>query len=103
MKRDRNRFLSKFSISFNVVCENWIFRFLVKGEMDRKEFIGWLKRNFPQSKLLRLILEKLELINEDPFRYAREKLGADKYGNPMFSIEVTKDIRILYSVDSNTV
>jgi len=39
-------------------------------------------------------------MKEDPFKYAREKLGADKYGNPMFSIEVTKDIRILYSVDS---
>jgi len=39
-------------------------------------------------------------MNEDPFKYAREKLGTDKYGNPMFSIEVTKDIRILYSVDS---
>jgi hypothetical protein len=39
--------------------------------MDRKEFIGWLKMNFPQSKLLRLILEKLELMNEDPFKYAR--------------------------------
>jgi mRNA-degrading endonuclease RelE of RelBE toxin-antitoxin system len=83
-----------------VVCERWIFRFLVKGEMDRKEFIGLLKRNFHQSKLLRLILEKLELMNEDPFKYAREKLGTDKYGNPMFSIEVSGDIRILYSVDS---
>ena len=83
-----------------MACERWTFRFLVKDEMDRKEFIGWLKRNFPQSKLLRLILEKLELMNEDPFKYAREKLGTDKYGNPMFSIEVTGDIRILYSVDS---
>ena len=80
MKRDRNRFLSKSSISFNVACDNWISRFLVKGEIDRKEFIGRLKRNFPQSKLLRLILEKLELMNEDPFKYAREKLGTDKYG-----------------------
>jgi len=83
-----------------VVREKWIFRFLVKSEMDRKEFIGWLKRNFPLSKLLRLILQKSELMKEDPFKYAREKLGADKYGNPVFSIEVTKDIRILYSVDS---
>ena len=82
-----------------MVCKEWIFRFFVKGEMSRKEFIMWLKRNFPQSKLLRLILEKLELINEDPFKYAREKLGIDKYGNPVFSIEVTGDIRVLYSVD----
>jgi len=40
-----------------VVCEKWIFRFLVKDKIDRKEFIGWLKRNFPQPKLPRLILE----------------------------------------------
>jgi len=33
-----------------VVCEKWIFRFLVKGEMDRKEFIGWLKKEFPSIK-----------------------------------------------------
>lgn len=92
-----------FLYLFIVVCEKWIFRFLVKGEMDRKEFIEWLKRNFPQLKLLRLILEKLELINEDPFKYAREKLGIDKYGNPMFSIEVTGDIRILYSADSKKI
>jgi hypothetical protein len=39
-------------------------------------------------------------MNEDPFKYAREKFGADKHGNPVFSIEVTKDIRILYSVNS---
>jgi len=32
-------------------------------------------------------------------KYSREKLGKDMYGNNMFSIEVTGDIRILYSVD----
>ncbi|BBG23628.1 hypothetical protein IC006_0916 [Sulfuracidifex tepidarius] len=47
-----------------------------------------------------LVLEKLELLQENPFRYAREKLGKDIYGNNMFSIEVTGDIRVLYSVDS---
>ena len=47
-----------------------------------------------------LILEKLELLQENPFKYSREKLGKDMYGNTMFSIEVTGDIRILYSVDS---
>jgi len=73
-----------------VVCEKWIFRFLVKGEIDRKEFIGWLKRNFPQSKLLRLILEKLELMNEDPFKYAREKLGTDKYGTQCSPLRLRK-------------
>ncbi|EHP69656.1 hypothetical protein MetMK1DRAFT_00016820 [Metallosphaera yellowstonensis MK1] len=46
-----------------------------------------------------LILEKLELLQENHFKYSREKLGKDIYGNTMFSIEVTGDIRILYSVD----
>jgi hypothetical protein len=36
------------------------------------------------DKLLRLILEKLELLRKDPLKYAREKLGKDKYNNPMF-------------------
>ena len=47
-----------------------------------------------------LVLEKLELLQEIPFKYSREKLGKDIYGNTMFSIEVTGDMRILYSVDS---
>jgi len=47
-----------------------------------------------------LISEKLELLQENPFKYSREKLGKDIYGNTMFSIEVTGDMRILYSVDS---
>jgi len=47
-----------------------------------------------------LVVDKLELLKGDPFKYSREKLGKDTYGNQMFSIEVTGDIRILYSVDS---
>jgi hypothetical protein len=47
-----------------------------------------------------LVVDKLELLKGDPFKYFREKLGKDTYGNQMFSIEVTGDIRILYSVDS---
>ncbi|BBG24861.1 hypothetical protein IC006_2195 [Sulfuracidifex tepidarius] len=78
-----------------MTCEKWIFRLLVKEEMDRIDFIKWLKKNFPHSKLLKIVLEKLELLNKDPFNYAREKLGKDKYGNPMFSIRVTGDIRII--------
>ncbi|QXJ30832.1 type II toxin-antitoxin system RelE family toxin [Saccharolobus shibatae] len=55
---------------------------------------------FESDKLVMLMLEKVLLIFDNPFKYAREKLGKDKYGNPMFSIEVTGDIRILYSVYS---
>jgi len=46
-----------------------------------------------------LIVDKLELLKESHFKYSREKLGIDVYGNPVFSLEVTGDIRILYSVD----
>jgi len=52
-----------------------------------------------------LISEKLELMQEYPFKYSREKLGKDIYiyRNTMFFIEVTADMRILYSVDSKIV
>ncbi|BBG27645.1 hypothetical protein IC007_2199 [Sulfuracidifex tepidarius] len=30
-----------------MTCEKWIFRLLVKEEMDRIDFIKWLKKNFP--------------------------------------------------------
>ena len=64
-----------------------------------EEFIECATDEF-NDKLLTLILEKLELLQENPFKYSREKLGKDIYGNTMFSIEVTGDMRILYSVDS---
>ena len=64
-------------------------------------FIEYTVDNFV-DKVVMLILEKLDLLRKDPLKYAREKLGRDKYGNPMFSIEVTGDIRILYSVDPKT-
>ena len=46
-----------------------------------------------------LILDKVLLLLDNSFKYSREKLGKDKHDNSMFSIEVTGDIRILYSVD----
>jgi hypothetical protein len=71
----------------------------VKSESDLAEFVV---RRFSNLEILMLIVDKLELLQENPFKYPREKLKnrSDKYGNPMFSIEVTGDIRILYSVDS---
>jgi Plasmid stabilisation system protein. len=71
----------------------------VKSESDLAEFVV---RRFSNLEILMLIADKLELLQENPFKYPREKLKnrSDKYGNPMFSIEVTGDIRILYSVDS---
>ena len=85
-----------------MVCEKWNVGFLmrdVKSESDLAEFVV---RRFSNLEILMLIVDKLELLQENPFKYPREKLKnrSDKYGNPMFSIEVTGDIRILYSVDS---
>jgi len=64
-----------------------------------EEFVDYISNEFSNIKILNNIREKLKLLRNDPFKYSREKLGKDKYGNPMFSIKVTGDIRILYSVD----
>jgi len=82
-----------------MVCEKWELRFSTRKARDYREFMEYTADNF-SDKLVMLILEKLEVLRRDPLSYAREKLGKDKYNNPMFSIEVTGNIRILYSVDS---
>ncbi|MFP3400690.1 MAG: type II toxin-antitoxin system RelE/ParE family toxin [Acidianus sp.] len=84
-----------------MVCEKWELRFSMRKARDYREFMQYTADNF-SDKLVMLILEKLELLRKDPLKYAREKLGEDKYNNTMFSIEVTRDIRILYSVDSKS-
>jgi len=70
----------------------------VKTESDLARFVA---KRFSNLEIIMLIVNKLELLPENPFEYAREKLKnkLDKYGNPTFSIEATRDIRILYSVD----
>ncbi|QXJ30353.1 type II toxin-antitoxin system RelE family toxin [Saccharolobus shibatae] len=82
-----------------MVCEKWELRFSMRKAKNYHEFMEYAVDNFV-DKTVMLILEKLDLLRKDPLKYSREKLGRDKYGNPMFSIEVTRDIRILYSVDS---
>ena len=91
-----------FPKSFNVVCEKWNVRFLMRDVKTESDLARFVAKRFSNMEILMLIVDKLELLQENPFKYAREKLKnkIDKYGNPMFSIEVTKDIRILYSVDS---
>ena len=71
----------------------------VKTESDLARFVA---KRFSNLEIIMLIVNKLELLPENPFEYAKEKLKnkLDKYGNPTFSIEATRDIRILYSVDS---
>ncbi len=64
-----------------------------------EELADYLLDSFASDKLVMLILDKVLLLLDNPFKYSREKLGKDKYGNSMLSIEVTGDIRILYSVD----
>lgn len=74
-------------------------RFLTSDVRDVKDLAKFVVRRFSNLEVLMLIVDKLELLKENPFKYAREKLGRDIYGNSMFSIEVTGDIRILFSVD----
>lgn len=40
--------------------------------------------NLKAINWLCLFWNKVLLIFDSPFKYAREKLGKDKYGNPMF-------------------
>jgi hypothetical protein len=72
----REKFLNIFSITFSMGCEKWKIRFLMKKARSYEEFMDYALDSF-SDKLLMLILEKLELLQEDPFRYAREKLGND--------------------------
>jgi len=85
-----------------VVCKKWNVRFLMRDVKSESDLARFVAKRFSNLEILMLIVDKLELLQENPFKYAREKLKnkLDKYGNPTFSIEVTKDIRILYSVDS---
>ena len=69
----------------------------VKEASDLARFVAG---EFSNLEYLMLIVDKLWLLKESPFKYPRERLGKDVFGNPMFSIEVTGDLRILYSVDS---
>ncbi|WP_405048910.1 type II toxin-antitoxin system RelE/ParE family toxin [Saccharolobus sp.] len=83
-----------------MVCEKWKIRVSMRKAKSFNELVEYISNEFPNVKILNMIREKIKLLKSDPLKYAREKLGRDKYGNPMFSIEVTGDIRILYSVDS---
>ncbi|QXJ30735.1 type II toxin-antitoxin system RelE family toxin [Saccharolobus shibatae] len=85
-----------------MVCEKWKIRFMRSStrEMSAEDFQNYIIEEFPNPKVRRSIRETLKLLIDNPLAYAREKLGRDIHGNPMFSIEVTGDIRILYSVDS---
>ncbi|MCQ4336177.1 MAG: type II toxin-antitoxin system RelE/ParE family toxin [Sulfolobales archaeon] len=73
---------------------------MMKKVKEASDLARFVAREFSNLEYLMLIVDKLELLKENPFKYTRERLGKDAYGNPMFSIEVSGDIRILYSVDS---
>jgi len=72
---------------------------MMKKVKEARDLARFVVRKFSNLEYLMLIVDKLELLKENPFKYPREKLGKDAYGNPMLSLEVTGDIRILYSVD----
>ncbi|MCG2871198.1 MAG: type II toxin-antitoxin system RelE/ParE family toxin [Sulfolobales archaeon] len=83
-----------------MVCKEWELRIMFNKRISNlEELADYLLDSFASDKLVMLILDKVLLLLDNPFKYSREKLGKDKYGNSMLSIEVTGDIRILYSVD----
>jgi len=74
-----------------VVCEKWNVRFLmrdVKSESDLAEFVV---RRFSNLEILMLIVDKLELLQENPFKYPREKLKnrSDKYGEQLWDFPLS--------------
>jgi hypothetical protein len=56
-----------------VVYREWKLRFQLKKAKSYEEFIEFATDGF-NDKLLMLISEKLELLQENPFKYSREKL-----------------------------
>ena len=85
-----------------MICREWKLRIMRSSskEMSIEDFQNYIAKEFPNPKVRKSIREALKLLIKDPLACAREKLGMDIFGNQMFSIEVTKDIRILYSMDS---
>lgn len=94
-------------------CRSWTIRFMKSGskEVDEERFRKILARRFPQH-IIEKILDKIELISgiqekreeeisRAPYKYAKHKMKdiKDDYGNPLFSVKVTGDIRIIYSVN----
>lgn len=66
-----------------------------------EELSEFLSREFPHEEVVMLIFDKLYLLREGPKKYAGEKLKnqKDRDGRPLFSMEVTGDIRIIYSFE----
>jgi mRNA-degrading endonuclease RelE of RelBE toxin-antitoxin system len=87
---------------FNVVCDRWELEFKFRKRITNLEDLSeFLAKEFPHEEVIMLIIDKLHLLREDPKKYAKEKLKnqTDKDGRPLFSIEVTGDIRIVYSFE----
>jgi hypothetical protein len=99
----RRSFKCAILIPFSVVCERWELKFMMKKVNEASDLARFVVREFFNLEYLMLIVDKLELLKESPFKYPREKLGKDVYGNPVLSLEVTGDVRMLYSVDRKIV
>ncbi len=85
-----------------LVARKYTLIFILNGKIikDEKEFINYLKKEFAgkNPKVIKIVIDKLRLLEENPFKYSREKLKEyDKY--IICSIEVTGDLRILYAID----
>jgi len=89
-----------------MVCEAWILEFMFRKRITNLEDLSeFLANEFPHEEVIMLIFDKLHLLREDPKKHAKEKLKnqTDKDGRPLFSIEVTGDIRIVYSFEQKIV
>ena len=89
-----------------MVCEKWELKFMFRKRITNLEELSeFLAKEFPHEEVVMLIFDKLHLLREDPKKYAKEKLKnqTDKDGRPLFSIEVTGDIRIVYSFEPKIV
>jgi len=87
---------------FIMVNEKWELKFMFRKRITNLEELSeFLAKEFPHEEVIMLIFDKLHLLREDPKKYAKEKLKnqTDKDGRPLFSIEVTGDIRIVYSFE----
>jgi len=57
-----------------VVCERWELKFMMKKVKEARDLARFVVREFSNLEYLMLIVDKLELLKENPFKYSREKI-----------------------------
>jgi len=64
---EKRKLLNTFSISFNVVCKKWNVRFLMRDVKTESDLARFVAKRFSNLEILMLIVDKLELLQENPF------------------------------------